>query len=136
MTTTPTTPDTRVIVAIEVSRKRISDLLCSALEGGSNYWYIIKKHVPPPTLTFRSDADKVYTHLDFPLNEGGALLIGDMEDAKSGTKRLDLEAIGRGLAVMARAYPSHFGDFISENDDATTGDVFLQCCLFGEVIYG
>jgi hypothetical protein len=27
-------------------------------------------------------------------------------------------------------------DFIDENDDAITADVFLQFCLFGDVIYG
>jgi hypothetical protein len=25
---------------------------------------------------------------------------------------------------------------LNENDDADTGDVFLQLCLFGEVVYG
>jgi hypothetical protein len=33
-------------------------------------------------------------------------------------------------------YRSHFGDMIGETGDATTGDVFLQCCLLGEVVYG
>ena len=42
----------------------------------------------------------------------------------------------RGLEVMADKYPNHFGDAIAGNDDATTGDVFLQCCVFGDVLYG
>jgi len=25
---------------------------------------------------------------------------------------------------------------LSDNDDDGTGDVFLQCCLFGEIVYG
>ncbi len=28
------------------------------------------------------------------------------------------------------------GDMLAENDDATTGDVFLQCALFGELVFG
>jgi hypothetical protein len=32
-------------------------------------------------------------------------------------------------------YRSHFGDMMNHND-ATTGDVFLQCCLLGKVVYG
>jgi hypothetical protein len=32
--------------------------------------------------------------------------------------------------------PRHFADVLNENDDAGTGDVFLQCCLFGEIIFG
>lgn len=37
---------------------------------------------------------------------------------------------------MPVKYPRHWADVLAENDDATTGDVFLQCCLFGECIFG
>lgn len=37
---------------------------------------------------------------------------------------------------MAEKDPRHFGDLVSENDDADTHDVFIQHVLFGEVIYG
>jgi hypothetical protein len=56
---------------------------------------------------------------------------GDMPDAL-----LDLGTIRNGLQVMADKYPNHWHDFINDNEDATTGDVFLQCCLYGEVIFG
>jgi hypothetical protein len=36
---------------------------------------------------------------------------------------------------MAVECPRHFADFLNEKADAVTGDAFLQCCLFGEVIY-
>jgi hypothetical protein len=49
---------------------------------------------------------------------------------------LDRVAILEGLRIMAEKEPRHFADFMTENDDADTGDVFLQCCLYGEVIYG
>jgi hypothetical protein len=125
-----------VTVKHSVSLDRISNLLCSAFEGGSNYWYVINEFVKPKALTFRTDESEVYRHLDYPLNEGGALIIGDMEDEDSEAKRLDLKAIEKGLKIMAEKYPRHMLDFINDNDDADTGDVFLQCCLFGEAIYG
>lgn len=37
---------------------------------------------------------------------------------------------------MATESPRHFGDLLSENDDAATHDVFIQHVLFSEVIYG
>ena len=49
---------------------------------------------------------------------------------------LDGDAVQRGLQTMAEKYPRHWGDFIRENEDAITGDVFIQCCLLGEVVYG
>lgn len=53
------------------------------------------------------------------------------------TERLDRESIARGLQKFAQGVNAqHFGNWMSEQDDAITGDVFLQLCLFGEVIYG
>lgn len=130
----------------EISRKRVSDLLCCALEGGSNYWYRIVEFIEPPKLEFMSDAEdgipvlgedkstpKVFRHLDYPLNEGGALMIQDTEENE--IYRLDCATIEKGLVTMAAKYSSHFHDFMNQNEDAITGDVFLQCCVFDEVIY-
>jgi hypothetical protein len=131
---------TEISVKIPITKQRISDLLCSAFEGGSNYWYWIEKFVKPPVLEWQNDPKKVYQHLDYPLNEGGALIISDKEDdnptKSKKTYRLDLESIVKGIQFMAEKYPRHFADMVSEDFDATTGDVFLQCCLFDEVIYG
>lgn len=138
METTTQQPTISVNVKHEISLQRISDLLCSAFEGGSNYWYQIDKFIKPKNLSFRTDEDQIYRHLDYPLNEGGALIISDIEGDLNEPpwKRLDLDAIKKGLQIMAEKYPRHMGDFLNDNDDADTGDVFLQCCLFGDAIYG
>jgi hypothetical protein len=49
---------------------------------------------------------------------------------------LDLKAIKRGALVMAKKYPREWFNLVNDNFDATTGDVFLQCCVFGETLYG
>ena len=49
---------------------------------------------------------------------------------------LNLEVVKKGLEIMATKYPKHFADFIAENEDAGTGDIALQCMLFGEAKYG
>ena len=125
-----------ITVPIEIDEKRIAGLLCSAFEGGSNYWYQIERFITPPAVTVRSDEDRVYRHLDYPLNDGGALEIANTEDPSLGVKTLDRASIERGLALMGTKYPQHMADFLQENDDATTGDVFLQCCLYGEILLG
>jgi len=130
------TTERPLTVTANITKQRISDLLCCAFEGGSNYWYQITKFIKPPKLEFRSDDKTIFRHLDYPLNKGGALMIGDDDDPKHNPTRLDLDAIQNGLQLMADKYPSHYADFIMENEDASTGDVFLQLCLFGDVIYG
>jgi hypothetical protein len=129
---------TSLTVEIEVSLGRISDLLCSALEGGSNYWYTIETYTEPTSVDFHTKGEGIFPHLDYPLNPGGALTIGTLDgDEFNGQKswKLDLSAVRKGLALMAAKYPHHFADMLDESGDATTGDVFLQCCLFGEVEY-
>ena len=51
-------------------------------------------------------------------------------------KVLSFNSIRRGLAIMAGKYPHRFADVIKDNCDAETADVFLQCCLLGDVEFG
>lgn len=131
----------KISVRQYVSVDRISDLLCNALEGGSNYWYMITSQIDPKEWTyygsFNEDKTK-YLHL-YPFNEWGTLLINDERADDPELKRpvaLNLKRIKRGLAIMAKEHPSEYADFITDKDDASTADVFLQCCIFGKVIYG
>lgn len=142
------TTQTVFTVSHEIDRERVCSLLCSAFEGGSNYWYLIDKAIYPKGTT-KSDFGeggkcqngKMYWHWSqlVPTEEGGALLISSVDkDEISGKTewRLDIDAIREGLRVMAKKYPVHFARIIDENDDGGTGDVFLQCCLFGELVFG
>jgi len=125
----------KIKIEQEISVERIGDLLCSAWEGGSTYWARVEKTIEPEKIQFGTmDNGKPYNH-EIALNEGGSIQFRDIEEDKIITKTLNLKSIKKGLGVMAEQYPKHFADFLSENDDATTGDVFLQCCIFGEVIY-
>ena len=47
---------------------------------------------------------------------------------------LNRDKIAAGLALLADTV--HWVDFMDENEDGTTGDVFLQLCLFGDVVFG
>lgn len=107
-------------VEIEVSNKRIVDLFISACEGGSNYWC--------QELTPTSKRKDAYE----------AMLDGFiLTDGESGKKHtVTPKMIDKAVQLFPTKEPRHFGDFMSENDDATTADVFLQLCVFGETIYG
>jgi hypothetical protein len=125
----------------DVSLERVRDLLCNAFEGGSNYWYVIVDYHRPAdeTKLYRGTDELPFPHLDYPVSEGGHLMISThMGDEFLGQTKwpLSLVTIRKGLEVMRQKYPQHWHDFIVENDDATTGDVFLQCCLFEETVYG
>ena len=118
----------------ETTHERIADLLCCGFEGGVNYWCQIVGFKEPDKVERQAYPDRLYKHLDYPMNPGGQVIIKACDEK---TRRvLDLAAIDRGLQVMANKYPRHFANWLAENDDAETGDVFIQCCVLGEVVYG
>jgi hypothetical protein len=124
---------------VEVPMSRVADLLCCAFEGGIGYWACITGYVKPEDFggtRCHFAGDDAPKYLDYPLSPYGAVLIEDAEDDGHKQYRLDLPAIQRGFKVMQQQYPKHFANWLAENDDAITGDVFVQCCIFGDIIYG
>jgi len=133
----PTNRTLKIKTTVDVPISRVQDMLCCAFEGGSNYWYTIEKFHEPREFPnqfdkpFNGGKPEIFRHIDFPTNPGGYLIVSDAQDPASDEPRkekLDLEACERGLQVMAEKYPRHFSNMMTENDDAETGDVFLQCC--------
>jgi len=134
-----TFPAFKVTTEVEIPLERVADMLCCAFEGGSNYWYHIKVKKAPEQFTFRYMPDlmeKPTSYTDFPTNRGGYLIVGDNEDSMP-DGLLDLGTIRAGLQLMASdKWSHHFKNLMNDNDDAETGDVFLQLCLWGDVVFG
>lgn len=112
-----------VTIQRQLDDQRIEDLLVGAFEGGSNYWIKSLRRVTE-------------RHPDIYQ----AAVIGDglhiRADGEPHPRHLDRGHLEHGLRLMAEKYPSHMGAVLDGNDDAGTADVFLQLCLFGEVVYG
>ena len=146
MTKTETKPFCTISVPQEISEDQVRGLLCSALEGGSNYWYCNTDHRLRDDLKYEDFQAGGSQTLDeywhpyelIPFVEGCALVIeADTTDCEKLEKyTLDRASMQRGLKLMAEQYPHHFYNFINEDDDAETGDVFLQLSLFQKVIFG
>ena len=106
-----------ISVRSHFSKEQIENLLDCA-GNGSTYWC-------DNNLMYTSKVEKVLS--------GGAVSIMDTEANKH--YWLDLNLIKRGLTIMSKKERKHFADFLKDDCDQITGDVFLQCCLFGEVKY-
>ena len=129
-----------VTIQQEIPEQRVRDLLCSAWEGGSSYWcrMIRKDCTPEATAAIHAakQAGYVYAH-ELPFFPGCTVVLEETNDDPVDEQWfLTREKLIAGLQVMANKYPRHFADFLAENDDAGTADVYLQCCLFGEIVYG
>lgn len=119
-----------ITTKIDLTEERIKDLLCCALEGGSNYWYNIKKYINPNKVKVE------YRHIDLPFIDGCGLEIEDIEGDEPIPNILNKESMQKGLQIMADKYPEHFKNIIEDNEDAETGDVFLQCSVLGDIVFG
>ena len=135
----------KLTVSTQVPIERVADTLIGAFEGGSNYWmgsvkwgtYFEDAHRKSP---FKDEAiGSVYSnvlawaweqHLHFQIK-----VIAD-EEADYQEGAINPRSIQRGVQLMARDYPRHYEDMISEQDDATTSDVLLQCIIYNDVVFG
>lgn len=121
----------RVPVNVFVTADKLQSALVSAFEGGSNYWIDrVEREVEP-------SRPCVY-HSDVPFF-GGALRIvvaGEYRDEPKEIKLLTLETLQAAVALLAEKWPHHAADLLGDSGDATTGDVLIQCAIFGDIIFG
>jgi len=123
-------------VKYELSNEAISDLLATALEGGSNYWADHIKYKKPLNFANTKEGEEKFIHISYPMNEGGEITIRDREN-KDKEYTLNLHKIRRGLKRMARGkYAFRFQNIVKEDYDAEDADIFLQFAVLGDCIYG
>lgn len=120
-----------ITTKVEITDQMVADLVTTAFEGGSNYWIERVDYGFVPTVELESPkyADPAF------YQHGGELLIVDNDERKVWT--LTRSAVAKGLQLMAEFKPRrHWQAVLDDNGDAETADVFLQLCLFGEVVFG
>lgn len=132
------------------SKKRQLDLLTSALEGGSNYWYLLpdlsmisEGDYEPKTPEVIDDCKTISDIHKATVNRiweavqaGKPVPVHDVEDEKEKLGEISIENIRRGILHMIEHHPINIGNIISDNHDANDADCFLQCVVMGEVIFG
>ena len=126
------------MVAQRVTIERVRDLLTTAFEStqwASTLTGCMASGEAANIWNAQSKKEGYRTYSYLPCMMGGYVTVRDAYDEGRPIMTLDALAVATGLTLMAQDYPEQWANFIAENEDADTGDVFLQCCLFGEVIY-
>ena len=115
-----------ISVRVHIAVEDIESLLDSASRACS-YWAVgVEK------LAYESGVKAI-------MSGKGHCSIKLLDDDLNGKDRgfiLNLDRVKRGLTCMAKKEPKHFADILDENADDDTADVFMQCALLNEVIYG
>jgi hypothetical protein len=119
-------------VPVHVEDQIISDMIITAFEQGVGYWVRGIK-------VFDKEGKQRRGLTDDPLNNLSSITVVEDEDGTEHEFRISkptpFAQIITGLAHMAKAYPRHFANVVSDDHDAETADVFIQCCLFADIRY-
>ena len=121
---------------IEVVIKRlvpytiVEDIIVGALEGGSNYWYLLGEGLPPsaPSPLSERIAKAAFHDPEFKLE------ILDCETEEH-LGYLTQESLKKGLETLAMDDPTAFEILMTEEGDAIAYDIAFQLIIMGEVIY-
>lgn len=115
----------------------VLDLISTALEGGSNYWYEIR---PLTSNSIREatkdmEGEPFSDRLVTAVTRGVDVKVFDWETAEL-LGVLNAQSFAKAEQLFIANHRRLFGEFLSEDWDASTADVFFQLAVMGEVIYG
>ena len=120
----------KVKVERNITEETVYNLLCSAFEGGSNYWY---DELEPLKRSSKATnpSDRFYEDMI----KHGFTLMDKHTGVLHTVKPLQFKSAFK--HIFSNKDFSHIASDISnDNMDADTGDVFLQTVVFKDVIYG
>jgi hypothetical protein len=109
------------------------DLLVTALEGGSNYWYWIEDN----SMVKDADGHKPFVDRMWEaIQTGASIPINDIENPGEILGYISKESLIDGEKLIEEKYPIVYQNCVDENYDANDADIFLQLVVMGEVTFG
>jgi hypothetical protein len=118
-------------VKVDITFEQFKDVIITALEGGSNYWYTINSiDIPPKYVGCGSRVDRIAEKLwDDPEYK---LPIYDVEDDSEQLGELSMQ----GFLDNAVKDIWAFNEMLNGEFDANTADILFQLAIMGEIVYG
>ena len=121
-----------------VTPKTICGAFTGCFEGGYSPWIretnLLKGQRDPNENVVWWAHESVYAN-PFKIE-----LVYDREEDNEGEGKgfmiLTPAKVKAGLQVLATEYPQIFGRIMDEEGDALDDDAFVQCCVFGKLVYG
>lgn len=131
-------------VNVDVDADRVRDLIITGIEHMNYGTFNVVGYEGE---TKEGDQTEHPRYAYFPLTQGRSVRLVDryeggdrQEDGRGEEHRkvysLNLFTVKRGLELMAEKCPYQFGQFLNDNADVITADIFLQFALLGEHVYG
>lgn len=123
---------------IELTTEQIRDVIVTALEGGSNYWYFLAND------SVKAIRDKVSKEENEYLSEavtdaiykGAVIPVYDIENPSELLGTLSKDSIEAGIQLMINNERDEIELVLDETYDAGDADVMFQYFVLGEIVFG
>lgn len=118
---------------------KFADIIITALEGGSNYWYQLidedyRDKLPPKTVERQSLSERIayalYTDPKFELP------VYDVEEPDELLGKVTQESMYRAFELAKSDYPDAYENIMEEQYDASDADILFQLATMGELVFG
>lgn len=127
-----------IVVNREIDYDSFEGMIVTALEGGSNYWYMvdidnsvgIKFYAVDPRPSSVKIADALYN------NEYSSVTILDAEDEEETLGTLTYQSVRKSLESFPKDYQWALDNVLNGDYDADDADVVFQVLVMGDVVYG
>lgn len=116
-------------ISIPVPVQEVKDILITALEGGSNYWYYLPDVEMAQKEEYKSLPLSVKI-INAVIDHGEVVPVYDVEDENEKLGEISRENIERGLKLYIP------GNILDGSADAGEADRLFQLIVMGEVVYG
>lgn len=110
-----------------------TDLIITALEGGSNYWSLLDRVNLEDEQDSRLALSEKVCHA---IDKGLEIKVFDAEDETELLGVLTKQSVKEAWKLMKQDHESHWMNAKSEQWDAETADVFFQLAVMGELVFG
>ena len=127
-----------ITIKREMDYDSFENLIVTALEGGSNYWYMIdlgksvgiKKYSVDPRPKSIRIADALYN------NEESSVTILDTEDVEETLGVLTHQSVRKSIEGFPKDHQWALDNVLNGDYDANDADVVFQVLVMGDVVYG
>ncbi len=130
--------DLKINITQKISLSHFEEIIVSALEGGSNYWYMLESPEYWNDLSGEEGepestriAKSLFENPDFKMN------VYDIEDDGEGDPlgTVTQASMLGALSYAQQEYPHVYHDLMEGQGDANTADVLFQLAVMGEVVF-
>ena len=125
-----------ITTTVEISHSKVADLIITAVEGGSNYWCkAIKVGTQPTSTEVNMNGSEGKPHRIYDCIFNGGTLVFVPDDYDEPCLQLNLNTAQNALEILNKKFNDVFTNITSDNYDASDADAFIQCAIFGDVIF-